>query len=592
MNVMNRPLPACVTRDRLTSPYWPNLSAAGLHTLVALGMIFLLTSLHRLNGTDLWGHLNFGRWIVEHGQLPAVDPFAAQPTDVPVLHTAWLSQVLGYVLFQHAGHEGLVLAHACLVTLTAAVLISAAARRGVPDRWAWMAGIAMWLLDLPVVGTIRPQLFGQLGAALCLLAISPGSPSRWSLGWLALLGAAWANLHGSVLMGLAILGGHAVAATWDAWQAQRRLKATLRACGPAWAATLAFFAGTCLNPHGPLLLWHTARFGQHAALASISEWRPLTPRSLTGVLVLISAGLALWAAKKSPRKWETQEVLLLVVFGLATLPAIRMLAWWALVWPWAVLPHLVAMGLARRDHKAPASTEPRPGSPPLPALRWPLAEVEMPDDEPTAMRALLALGFVFFTVVVSPPTYSLLAGQPRGEGQVLVRMTPIYLADEIVRRGLSGTLAAPLDWADFLVFKSAERLQPMVDSHVHLTDEATWRDYETIFRGLPEWPAILQQRGIRYLALSRQRFPQLARAVLQADREGRLGVQVIYQDQEAILAELVPTAASPTQPGGSSEAAEAPRPAPPAGSVEVSPPGDHTAPPADLPASQPAPTAP
>ena len=34
-----------------------------------------------------------------------------------------------------------------------------------PAGWAWVAGAAMFVLDLPIVGTIRPQLFGQLGLA-------------------------------------------------------------------------------------------------------------------------------------------------------------------------------------------------------------------------------------------------------------------------------------------------------------------------------------------------------------------------------------------------------------------------------------------
>jgi hypothetical protein len=29
-------LPACLARDNLTSPYFPSMSAAGLHTVIAL----------------------------------------------------------------------------------------------------------------------------------------------------------------------------------------------------------------------------------------------------------------------------------------------------------------------------------------------------------------------------------------------------------------------------------------------------------------------------------------------------------------------------------------------------------------------------
>src|SRR6185436_4461722 len=109
-----------------------------------------------------------------------------------------------------------------------------------------------------------------------------------------------------------------------------------------WLALALMLAGACVGPHGPLLLVRTIFFGEHAALSSISEWRALTPTSLTGLLMIASAGAALGLAKVSPRKWQVYEILILAAFGLATVSAIRMLAWWAVAFPWVILPHAAA----------------------------------------------------------------------------------------------------------------------------------------------------------------------------------------------------------------------------------------------------------
>jgi hypothetical protein len=523
MSTVNTPLPACITRDRLTSPYWPNLSFAGLAAVAALGLIFMLTSFNRLNHTDLWGHLNFGRWIVAHEALPATDPFAAGLSATHVLQGAWLAQAIGYEAQRLFGNEGLVFGHALLVTLTAGVLMLAVYRRGAPAIWAWSAGIAMLMLDLPIVGTIRPQLFGQLGAALFLLACAEMPRRSHPLSWLPLVAVLWANLHGSIPMGLGILGLYAVGLTWDAYhQATGALSKVIhdRRLFVAWGAVLLVLAGSCLNPHGPALLIRILGFGDQAALASISEWRSLTPRSLTGVLMIASVAITALLVKYSPRKWETHEILMLAAFGLAVLPAIRMLAWWAIVWPWVVWPHAAA---AWRKYQTEKTCEPI-----------------VDDDEPTAMRTMLAIGFAFMTILIAPPTFSMVSGRARGEGPILVTDTPLYVADEVVRRGLVGNIAAPMDWADFLIWKTDGQLKPLVYSHVHLVEPSTWRAYESVFRGDESWLQTLRNQQMQYVLVSRKQYPALTKHVLVEDRSGKGGVRVLYQDQRCILAEVLP----------------------------------------------------
>jgi hypothetical protein len=277
-------LPDCNTRDRLTGPYFPDTSLATLVAVIALGLIFMFTGFNRLNHTDLWGHLNFGRWMAAHDALPATDPFAAHPAAAPVLQAAWLSQWLGYETQRLFGNEGLTLAHTILVTLTAGILMLAAYRRGAPPIWAWSAGAAMLLLDLPIVGTIRPQLFGQrrgtVSFGLCEL------PTKTPAGLAADRAMLWANLHGSILMGLAILGAYAVGMTWNLVQEHGQKAALIlrdKRFIIVWAALFLALAGACVNPHGRL----TARivfFGEHAAL--VDHGMAIThPGSLTGMLI-------------------------------------------------------------------------------------------------------------------------------------------------------------------------------------------------------------------------------------------------------------------------------------------------------------------
>jgi hypothetical protein len=513
-------LPDCLRRDNLTSPYLPSLTRAGLAAVIALCAIFALTSFNRLNHTDLWGHLDFGRWIAQHQTLPTHDPFAAAPTNTPILNAAWLSQVIGYEVQTTFGNEGLVLGHAMLVMLTAGVLMLAAVRRGIDPRFAVAAGGAFFLLDLPLVGTVRPQLFGQLGAAFVVLACSELPARRHPLLWLPLVGMLWANLHGSILIGLAILGCYALSVAvqvlrekaWsiaESWNDQRIVTSA--------AAVLLLLAGACVNPHGPLLLPRILLFGEHAALAYISEWKAMNPASLTGALLIGSLLIAACLWKYGGRTWELHEYLLLAMFALATLSAIRMLAWFAIVWPWIVLPHAAAAWKKFLDSRGASE----------------------PADEPASMRTLIAMGCVFATTIIAPPTYALVTGNARGGVPVSSQDTPVHLADQIERLGLSGNVAAPMDWSDYLIYTSQERLKPLIYGHIHLSRVETFEDYRRIFRGERDWLETLNKHDMRYLLVSRQRFKELARLVSAESRAKTGRLRIVYQDQKAIVAELM-----------------------------------------------------
>lgn len=518
----NDTLPECITRDRLTSPYFPSTTRSTVAMVASLSLVFLLTSFNRLNHTDLWTHVNFGRWIVEHRALPAFDPITSQPSAIPVLQSAWLSQVLAYFTQVWVGNEGLILAHAVVVALTALVLTMAMQKRSGETTLLWMVPLAMFVLNLPIVGTIRPQLFGQLGVALTLLAVAQLLQGKWHpLVWLPMMVAVWSNLHGSMLMGVAMMG---IVATGYSIENLAKSRGNIgllladRVVSRLWLAVVLMIVGGCVSPHGPAIWPRVILFGENIALQSITEWQRTSPTSLTGMLLIASSLATAYAFYASPRKWKLYEIMLLALFALATLVAIRMLAWWAIVWPFVMTPHLAAMWNQRFSREIGPT------------------EASLERDPPLAMQTLFAMAIVFSTIVFAPPSHSLLMGKDRGETRTVVTATPVYLADEAVRMNLSGNLIAPMDWGDYLLMRTGGKLRPMVATHVHLVSPDVWSDYQKVFQGDPNWLTLARNRGMNYLAVSKRGYPKLAHGVFDADKAGR--VRILYHDQKLLLVEL------------------------------------------------------
>ena len=496
---------------------FPGLSGAALAAVIALCAIFWITSLNRLNHTDLWCHLNFGRWIAEHGRLPGCDPF--RPFDAPgrFLNVPWLSQLLGYAWHQTLGLEGLVLAHALLVTLTCATIMFAVIGRGVSVAWAVAAGVAAYLLSLPVTGTIRPQLFGELAFALTLVAASQSPARRLPLVWLPLVFILWANLHGSFLMGLLVLGCFAAGHTWTTCRAAGGIGAAWRAggVGRPWLALVLAAMATCVNPLGVHLLPAVAGFTGNTSLAAISEWRAMTLGSLSGALFFTSLVVTAVLLARRLRRIEATEVLLMLVFGLLCLTAIRMLIWWALVWPWVAARHAAALWESGRSKETADAS----GKPAIAGA--------------AQKRLLFAVVLVVLTLWWSPPTFGLITGRPRPERKILSLDTPVELAGQLVDRGLGGRIFAPMDWADYLVWQTGGAVEPLVNAHVHLTSPEVWQDFLHIDAGGEGWLRTADKHGLKYLVISPRRQGRLAASAVRDPR-----CRLLYRDQQGLVLEL------------------------------------------------------
>ena len=496
-----------------TSQYFPTSTVAGMLLIFLLSTVFTMTSMHRLNHTDLWGHLSFGRLIIDQQMLPATDPFASGEPAARFVNIPWLAQATGFLLERAMGIEGLVLVHASLVTLCCGLLILAVYRQNVSLGWAIVAGAAAFVIGLPSAGVIRPQLCGIALLPLVLMGCSALGSRRHPFAWMPILFVLWANLHGSFAIGLLVMGVCTLAVIWDSIARHRSFKRVLRDphVNAFGLATIACTIATCFNPLGPRILVVVASFAGHPALQNITEWQPLVLKSLGGLLFFSSMIITAVVLRLSPRRFTSRDVLLLIVFAALALSSMRMLAWWAIIWPWVVVPHAMA---AWGKHLAPQRDE---------------------ISVPNTMRTLFAMAMVFTCALVAPPTYSLVSGQSRGVGRISGAGTPLYVADEITRRQLAGNLFCPMDWGDYLIWTSAGNLKPLVYTHVHLIRNDRWQDYQHISAGGQDWLKLVDARQLDYMLLSRKRNASLARLVQAEDR-----ARILYQDQQCLLVKLLP----------------------------------------------------
>jgi hypothetical protein len=182
------------------------LVALTLFLLLCIGYYFL-----PLWDSDFWWHIAAGREIFASGKIPSHDPFGVYPAaDVirndTVLKGQWLGQVVLYALFKLGGVDA-------VVAFRALVLVSCVALVYLRCRWRSAQGLVLWAV-LTLVALVahefsgeRPQLLSFLFAALFFVVLERAEQHddvRWLI-LLPLITLLWANSHGGVLLGVALM---------------------------------------------------------------------------------------------------------------------------------------------------------------------------------------------------------------------------------------------------------------------------------------------------------------------------------------------------------------------------------------------------
>lgn len=153
---------------------------------------------------DFWWHLKSGEWILQHRQVPDLDPFTYASADRPWIDLHWLFQCLIAEVHAFGGIRGVVVFHALVAAASIGI--------GVAGRNPGSAGVIVTLCWLPALLVaanrflIRPELLSLLYLAVFLAVLSrlDDRPRLvWILPFVQLL---WVNSHGLFIFGPIVLG--------------------------------------------------------------------------------------------------------------------------------------------------------------------------------------------------------------------------------------------------------------------------------------------------------------------------------------------------------------------------------------------------
>lgn len=252
---------------------------------------------------DTWWHLRAGQDISASGTIGLRDSYSHTVAGAYWPNHEWLSQVLFFAIYRIGGLP--------LLTALAAGLIA--------GSWLWVwrlipAGAERIRLPLCCVALIssssawslRPQVF-----TLFLLGATAFATSRRRYAWLPPMFLVWANLHGGVVLGFAVLAGAIMASFVEERTLPLRPLAISAGC----------FVATTVTPLGPSLWLEVLAFLARSRPYGIAEFR--VPGLFEPAFMpfwLLAAALVVLVLERKPWRWPALRESPLVWAALAMLP--------------------------------------------------------------------------------------------------------------------------------------------------------------------------------------------------------------------------------------------------------------------------------
>lgn len=260
-----------------------SLLLAGLALAVLLSLSLAPTW---FNDGDMSWHLAAGRWMIERGTVPDIDPFSLTFAGQPWVAHEWLSEVLMAAVWSLGSWAALSLLFASAVAVLLLIVGMEAGRWHSRLRLtAFLVGMLVLLAPFMVA---RPHVLAWpilAGWTVILLRAREAKQSP-ALAAAALM-LLWANMHGSFVFGLLLVGPFAL----EALLAEPDKRSVLFGWGGFGLLSL---LASLATPHGVHGLLFPLQVSTMEALPLIMEWRPTILGEMRGFqLVLLGTIFAL-----------------------------------------------------------------------------------------------------------------------------------------------------------------------------------------------------------------------------------------------------------------------------------------------------------
>lgn len=449
--------------------------------------------------SDLWQTLASGAWMLDNQRLLTEDPFTSAPPDPTWLNQQWLAQLVTGIMYRLGGLELVTVVHALLVSLAFGLVLATSTRTSGDIRLAFASTAVAYVIGASNL-TIRPQTLAYPIFAAFLLVVTRahwGGSTRWF--WaLPPLMLVWANVHGSFVLGLLLLGCGGMAAGIEL----RRVSAV----GPYVAAFVLCLVAATLTP------WAAASFGYVVALGSnpiirgsVTEWWPTSLAYREGAVFFASAMLLVALLAATRARLRPFEWLVLGSFALVGLSAIRSVIWWGLVLA-PVLARLLAVG-TRRWVRPPGAAATAP-----------------------AVNAAILLALGLLTLISLPWVKGLNPALPSPKAGALTDEVPVRAAEFLKRQPGPGVMLNYQPWGGYLEWTLWPARRPFVDGRIELHPPSVWRDYFAATYPSADWESLLARYGVGTLVLSVEQNARLIQTALQSARW-----RVAYADDQAVV---------------------------------------------------------
>jgi hypothetical protein len=429
------------------SPAWPVVRSV-------IWLIVAATIVPSQADPDLWGHVRFGLDLVRTRHFPSIDPYSFTQ-DVPWVNHEWLSEVIMALSYRSGGPIALVLLKT-LIAGSALALVARQFRNTAPLLIEAVTAVVLWA-SLPLIGTIRPQLWTFLGIAiLCAILLKP---SRRNLTWMPLLFVVWANMHGGWIVGMAVLW------LWAAGEVLRPESPDLDRSTIVVVVLLSALA-TLATPNAGQLWWFIARTVR-LSRPDITEWGPLwTTPAANWIPWLVTVAAGAYAAFR--RKVPLNRLLPMVALGCVSLRVARLTP---------LFVELAVVFLAPR--------QPLAGIPPSrTSTRRPLRAVRLINT--------FAVGGVIVAVAVS---------MRHNAGCIRMRdwQPDPSAVLALQHAGATGKLAVWFDWGEYALWHLSPGLKISIDGRREtIYSEATLREQRALSHGDPE--------GLNFISRTRPEY--------------------------------------------------------------------------------------
>ena len=299
--------------------------------LMVLPVIFTITlnpTLECVRDPDIWWHLADARQLTSTHHFMGSETNSFTVGGQPWVNPEWLAELPYWFSYQALHLRGIYLVEWLMICANLVFMYWRGYRRsGHAGAAWWAAGLAFLLISVNSGPRTIAMAYVAMSAELAILEAAERGKTR-ALWLLPPLFCIWINLHGSWLIGLALLVLYILCGAFGVRKGiieQEGFSPTER---NRFLAVLGLSAGGLfVNPYGWRLVWNPIdmMFNQKLNIANVMEWKPLDLSTVAGAAAFGAMCLMVVCNAVQGRKWRVSELAFVFFAWYAALTHMRFL---------------------------------------------------------------------------------------------------------------------------------------------------------------------------------------------------------------------------------------------------------------------------